>query len=165
MRQSIIFLFLLVSSLSSFAQSEIRGKYQGEVDLGYSFGTGNFSTNRINIHTTHGVRLGDIIFIGAGTGVDYYHDDSSELMLPIFANAKGYIPVGSSVETYLSANLGYGLGLTEGVKGIGGMLWSISAGVKIQKFKVQVGYTSQRLTESGIGVDLNAIQLGIGIVF
>ena len=51
-------LFLLLAAIcvasSAFAQTPI--KYQGEVDLGYSLGVGEFATGRVNIHTIHGAK-------------------------------------------------------------------------------------------------------------
>lgn len=155
---------IMVTSLGLNAQS---AKYQGEVDLSYSIGTGTFSTNRVNIHTIHGAKIGDNFSLGVGLGLDYYHElyDSGELMIPIFVNAKGYLPVGEKTSPYLSLDLGYGIGATEGVSGLGGFLWSPAIGIKYNKVKFQVGYTSQNISENGIGLNMNAVQIMIGVVF
>ncbi|MBD5214742.1 MAG: hypothetical protein HDS75_07995 [Bacteroidales bacterium] len=163
----ILLIVTIVGTLSSSAQSQVSAKYQGEVELGYSFGVGTLATDRINLHSINGVKVGDYFSAGIGLGLDYYRElyDKGELLLPIYVNAKGYVPVNNKVAPFLSVNLGYGIGLTEGLKSCDGMLWAIALGVKIQKFKVQLGYTSQRISEHGIGIDMNAVQLGIGIVF
>ena len=65
----------------------------------------------------------------------------------------------------MSLDLGYGVGVTEGVDGLGGFLWSPAIGIKYDMFKFQIGYSSQRISESGIGFDMNAVQFKIGIAF
>ena len=46
--------------------------YQGDASLGYAFGTGKLNVNRFNITTTHGVRINQYLFAGAGTGFNFY---------------------------------------------------------------------------------------------
>ena len=157
---------MLVTSYGISAQ-EVKTKYQGEFDLSYSIGTGTFSTNRVNIHTIHGTKIGNIFSLGVGFGLDYYHEiyEKRELFIPIFANVKGYLPVNDKFSPFLSLDLGYSVGATLGVKDLGGFMWSQAVGIKYDKLKFQIGYTSQELSEDGIGIRMNAIQLMLGIVF
>lgn len=167
------FIFAFVIAISSFfsgSAQEVSIKYQGEVDLGYSVGVGTFSTGRVNLHTVQGVKISDYFSAGLGLGLDYYHDlysdvGSGELFVPIFLNMKGYIPITSKLSPFVSLDLGYGIGATEGVSGCGGFLWSPSVGLRYNHFKFQVGYTSQRISESGIGFNMDAVQFIVGIVF
>ena len=155
---------IMATSMGINAQS---AKYQGEFDLSYSIGTGTFSTGRLNIHTIHGAKIGNHFSIGVGVGLDYYHEfyEKGELIVPIFLNTKGYLPIGEKTSPYLSMDFGYGIGATDGVSGLGGLVWSPAIGIKHNKVKFQLGYTSQELSEYGIGLKMNAIQFMFGIVF
>lgn len=162
--KSLLFSLCLLGATTSFVQ-DTEVKYQGEVDLGYSIGTGTFAADRVNLHTIHGAKIGKYCSLGLGLGLDYYHEGSGELLMPIFLNAKGYLPVNDKFSPYVSLDLGYGVGVTEGVDGLGGFLWSPAIGIKYDMFKFQIGYSSQRISESGIGFDMNAVQFKIGIAF
>lgn len=165
-----LFLTLAVAVLSIgsvVAQSNSLVKYQGEVDLGYSIGVGTFSTGRVNLHTIQGVKIGEYFSTGIGLGLDYYHEfyDNGELMIPVYLNLKGYLPVSETVSPYLSFDIGGGFGVTEGVSGLSGVMYMPAIGVKIKRFKAQFGYNVQRISESGIGFNMNAIQIKVGFVF
>lgn len=163
----ILFFTLFVLSVSSKAQSQISAKYHGEIDLGYSIGVGTFSTDRVNIHTVQGVMVGKYFSAGLGLGLDYYHEiyDKGELMIPIFLDLKGYIPVTDDLSPFVSFDLGYGIGATDGLKGCDGLLWSPAIGIRYKHFKFQLGYASQRISEDGFGFDMNAVQFKIGAIF
>lgn len=166
MKKQILLLMALMGSFL-FGGAQTPTKYQGEVDLGYSVGVGTFSTGRVNLHTVQGVKIADYFSAGLGLGLDYYHEfyDKGELFIPIYANMKGYIPVSEKLSPFISLDLGYGLGATAGVSGCGGFLWSPSVGMRYDHFKFQIGYTSQRMSEDGFGIDMNAVQFIIGLVF
>lgn len=146
------------------ANAQTPVKYHGEVDLGYSIGVGTFSTGRVNVHTIQGVRIGNYFSTGVGLGLDYYHE-ASELFIPIYLNLKGYLPVSEKIAPYFSFDIGAGVGATSGVSGTSGMYCTPAVGVKAGKFKAQLGYNIQRLSESGIGINMNAIQLKVGLMF
>ena len=108
MKKILFIITMLVTSLGINAQ-EMNAKYQGEFDLSYSIGTGTFSTNRVNLHTIHGAKIGNYFSLGVGVGLDYYHEmyEKGELIVPIFANVKGFLPVNDKFSPYLSLDLGY----------------------------------------------------------
>lgn len=155
-------LFAAIVAISTIfsGTAQVPVKYQGEVDLGYSVKVGTFSEGRINLHTIHGVKISDYFSTGLGVGLDYYHA-SSELFVPIFLNMKGYLPVNETLSPFVSLDLGYGVGVTSDVSGQGGFLWSPAVGLRYNRFKVQVGYTSQRIS----GFNMGAIQFKVGLVF
>lgn len=165
--KKVLLLTLLTFAITFCTNAQVKAKYQGEVDLGYTVGTGTFSTGRVNLHTIHGAKIGDYFSAGLGVGLDYYHEfyDKGELFMPIFLNMKGYYPVTEKLSPLVSLDLGYGLGLTSGVSGCGGFLWSPSVGVRYGHFKFQVGYTSQRISEDGFGFNMNGVQFKLGVVF
>ena len=138
--KSILVVLLMLVATTSYAQSEV--KYQGEVDLGYSLGVGNFGLDRVNLHTVHGAKINKNFSLGAGLGVDYYFNGGEgEIMMPLYVNAKAYLPVNTKFSPYASIDLGYGIGVTSE---FGGFYWSPAVGIKYNKFKFQIGYTSQR---------------------
>ncbi len=163
-----LFLAIAIIAMSVCTmQAQSQVKYHGEVDLGYSFGVGTFAADRINIQTIQGVQLGKHFSTGLGLGFDYYTniDGYGELAMPIYLNLKGYLPTSEKTSVYASFDIGVGVGLTEGVKGLSGATYTPAIGVKVNKFKVQLGYNVQRLSESGIGINLGALQLKLGLMF
>ena len=77
---------------------------------------------------------------------------------------KGYLPVSEKVAPYLSLDLGGGIGLTEDMNG-SGLYLTPAVGVKAGMFKAQLGYNIQQLSESGVSVNMNAVQIKLGVVF
>jgi len=163
-------LFLLTLGLlilsSKEAGAQVNIKYRGEVDFGYSVGVGDLApiASRVNFHTVQGAQFGKYVSAGLGLGLDLYHDLENELMLPIYLNVKGYLPVNETVSPYLSFDIGAGVGLTEGVSGLSGLYVTPAIGVKVSKFKFQFGYSLQQFS-NGISLNMSAIQLKVGVVF
>ena len=162
-----LFLLAIAAVMSvSVANAQVPVKYQGEVDLGYSIGVGTFATNRVNVHTIQGVRIGKYFSTGLGLGVDCYHEfEKTELIVPIYLNMKGYLPVSEKAAPYFSFDIGAGIGATESFKGLSGIYCTPAIGIKAGKFKAQVGYNVQRISETGIGINVNAIQIKVGLMF
>ena len=161
----LLFVVALIAASSASAQIPIR--YHGEVDLGYSLGIGTFASDRVNLHTIQGLKIGQYFSTGVGLGLDYHHQlyEKGELVVPVYLNLKGYLPVNNIVSPYISMDLGVGIGATEGVSGLSGLYFTPAVGVAINKFKVQLGYNLQRVSEMGIGINVNAMQLKLGFVF
>lgn len=153
----------VISASSAFAQTPI--KYQGEVDLGYSVGVGEFATGRVNIHTIHGAKFGDYFSAGLGVGVDLYTEGGTDVLVPIYLNLKGYLPTNSKVTPYASFDIGAGIGASEYVSGLSGMLITPAVGIKVGMFKAQIGYNVQKISDSGVSVNFNAVQFKVGVVF
>ena len=158
-RVLMLMLFAVICNVSSFAQTDV--KYHAEVDLGYSTGVGEWCFERVNLHTVQGVKIGNNFSVGLGLGVDYYYD-LEEAFMPITVNAKGYLPVSNKVSPFISLDLGYGVGLSNSGSGF---TYTPAIGVKLSKFKIQVGYNCQKITESGLSLNMGAIQLKLGFMF
>ncbi len=88
-----------------------------------------------------------------------------ELILPIYLDLAGYVPASENVSLLASFDIGAGIGATEGVSGLSGLYCTPAIGIKAGKFKAQLGYNVQRISESGIGLNVNAIQIKVGVVF
>ena len=169
-----LFLLAIAAIMSmSVANAQVPVKYQGEVNLGYSVGIGKISLNRVNLHTIQSVKIGSYFSTGIGVGLDYYYDidkymgeewSKGELILPIYLDLAGYVPASENVSLIASFDIGVGLGLTEGVSGYSGLYLTPSVGVKINKFKIQLGYTMQKASEL-FDLMSGAFQLKVGLVF
>ena len=162
MKKILMLAVAIICATTSFAQVPV--KYHGEVDLGYSIGVGTFAAGRVNVHTIQGVQISKYFSTGVGIGLDYYHE-SSDLVLPIYLNLKGYLPVTEKVSPYFSFDIGAGIGVTENVSGLSGLYCTPAVGLKAGKFKAQIGYNIQRISESGIGINMNAVQIKLGLMF
>ena len=145
-------------------QAQIPLKYQGEADLGYSIGVGTFATGRVNLHTIQGVKIGSYFSTGIDLGIDYYHG-RQELFVPIYLDLKGYLPLSASVTPYFSLDIGAGHGATAGESGLSGTAYTPAIGAKAGRFKAPIGYNVQRVSESGSGLNMNAMQIKVGHLF
>lgn len=162
-----LFLSVVLALGAVFAQAQEEIRYQPEVELGYSVGVGDYAAGRVNLKTVQGVRIGNHFSAGVGLGFDIYHDltESCELIIPITLNLKGHLPINENVAPFVSLDLGYGIGATEGVSGLGGFNWGPAVGIRYKKVKFELGYTSQRIQDHGIGFDMGAVRFGIGLMF
>lgn len=139
--------------------------YRGEVQVGYSVGVGSIGANRVNIHTIHGVQIGDYFSAGLGTGIDLYHGESdTAFLIPVFINFKGFLPVSALVSPYASCDIGGGFGVGD-ISGLSGFMCTPAVGVQVGIFQVQVGYALQQFSEEGIGLSCNAVQFKLGVNF
>ncbi len=144
------------------AQTEI--KYQGEMNFGYSLGVGEWAASRINIHSIQGVKIGEYFSTGIGFGADLYHGGGTSVMIPVFLNMKGYLPSKSKFTPYFSFDIGGGFGVGDN-SGLSGMLITPALGIKAQAIKAQLGYNVQKLSKSGVSVNMGALQLKVGFDF
>ena len=163
------FFLLLVAAIcvASSASAQTPIKYQGEVDLGFSLGVGEWAINRVNVHTIHGAKIGDYFSAGIGLGTDIYvvKGLEADLMVPVYLNVKGYLPTKTKVTPYASFDIGGGFGASEYVKGASGVMLCPALGLKVGMFKAQLGYHVQKLSESGVSVGMSALQLKMGVMF
>lgn len=163
------------------AQNEVR--YQGEANLGISIGSGSFGYNRISLHTIQGAKIEDNISLGLGIGLDWWRGiykeywdrlgkfDSGELTLPIYLNAKGYLPMGKDFMPYISCDLGYAMAVTEGLKEYGGGLYfSPAVGFISKTFKAELAFVLQKIDSKDFELVYDvksspAFKLSIGYIF
>lgn len=162
--KKLLFSALVVLLTIGTANAQTPVKYHGEVDLGYSVGVGTFATGRVNLHTIQGVQIGKYFSTGIGVGLDFYHEES-ELMIPVYLNLKGYLPVNSRISPYFSFDIGAGVGASEGASGLSGVTYTPAVGIRVGHFKVQLGYNAQCLSESGVSVTMGALQIKAGVTF
>ncbi|MFI3260018.1 MAG: hypothetical protein R3Y16_07995 [Rikenellaceae bacterium] len=146
-------------------------KYQGEVQTGFGIGTGLLAMDRIFLQTIQGVRVNENLSAGLGIGLNMimpYEFDYSlpELFMPIFVNVKGYLAVNENTSMFASLDLGGAFGLTEGVTGISGVLFAPSVGVSLNgKVNISLGYDVQKITDSILSLNMNAVTIKVGRIF
>ena len=142
--------------------------YQGEIDFGYSFGVGGDASGRVNIHTIQGIGIGKYLSTGIGTGVDFHHnfDDTSEMIVPVFVNVKGYYPLGKKITPFLSCDAGVGVGVTGTIDNNCGFHVAPGIGFVWGLLKVQAGYNLQNVKNVDLGkLSMSSIQLKVGLMF
>ena len=152
---------LLCISNVSFSQD-----YHSEYSVGYSAGVGDGAIDRVNFQTIQGIKVTDNFTAGIGLGLDYYYDTDKfwMLMLPVTINAKAYLPTSAKIEPFASLDLGYGIGYDiDYSESVSGFTITPAVGIKAGKFIAQIGYNSQKLSESGL--NMGAIQLKVGLAF
>lgn len=167
MKRVSLFLSLLLLTVG-FASAKGKVSYQGEVDLGYSFGVGKRASERVNIHTIQGIKVGKYFSTGIGTGFDFYYDfdDSSEAIVPVYLNIKGYYPVSKNVSPFISCDVGLGVGVTGDLDNDTGLTVAPAVGVVWGVFKAQVGYNMQKVKNIDLGkLSMSSVQVKIGIMF
>lgn len=153
--------------VSTSSNNSFGVEYIGEIDLGYSVGVGEdwASFDRINIHTVHGVKFGQYASTGLGTGLDMFMFDGevSDYVIPVFVNAKGYLPITSRISPYISCDIGAGFLFDKDFNSADevGFVCAPAVGILLNCFKVQVGYNLYKFEDLNFG----AIQFKIGFVF
>ena len=172
----IIILAIVAAMSVATALAQPAAKYHGEVNIGYSIGVGSVPINRVMLNTIQGVKIGDFFSTGLGVGLDWYRGlyadywesqgkvDSGELVMPLYLNVKGYLPINTNVSPYLTFDVGYGAGVTEGVKGFGGLYLTPGVGVCFGKIKAEIGFNIQQIVEN-VKINANAVKLSIGYIF
>lgn len=172
MKKKLLLLTVVLISIIGTANAQsTKVKYQGDVQLGYSVGIGTFAADRVNLHMINGVRINEYFSTGVGIGLDYYCYNMSELTMPIFLNAKGYLPVSKKTNLFLSMDLGCSVGLTEGFSGMSGFMMTpaIGASFKVANAKaitVSLGYNYQAWSAGGLlSVNTDALSLKVGFAF
>lgn len=174
-------LFVMVFAfVATSAMAQRLISYHGEVNIGGSFGVGDNAVSSVNFYTIQGVNITDYASLGVGFGLDLHNDFRSlkdmglgfpgketDLLFPLFANVKGYLPLARNMKAFLSVDFGGKFGLTELAKGYNPIFVTPAVGFMFSNFMLQVGY--QYETEVGVlggwPIEINAIQARFGICF
>ncbi len=156
----------LMASTSAFAQiiqSESRTtqtfyekpkvlgypRYQGEVNIGYQTPAASV------LETIHGARFNKYLFVGVGIGAHYIGsvdlkkdiyeiNVGEEGRIPLFVNAKGYLPIDDKISPYLNLSMGCDIGVDYG----SGFYCDFGLGVKYNKFTFALGLLHHGIKEN-----------------
>ena len=113
------------------------------------------------------------LFAGIGVGLNIYSIFESgvdkEYALPIFINAKAYLPVSPQTDFFASLDCGYWFGISSNLKEVGGLMLTPSVGVcfdlgKSYGLNLSLGYNHQNWSADG-PVSLNTGAIGIKVGF
>ena len=172
MKKLLLISFLLLGF--SFAANS-QNKYQGEVQIGYNFGVKDFDPDYANLSFINGIRFNKNLFAGIGVGLNTYSIFESgvdkEYALPIFINAKAYLPVSPQTDFFASLDCGYWFGISSNLKEVGGLMLTPSVGVcfdlgKSYGLNLSLGYNHQNWSADGpVSVNTGAIGLKVGFSF
>jgi len=172
MKKLLLISFLLLG-FSFTANSQ--NKYQGEVQIGYNFGVKDFDPDYANLSFINGIRFNKNLFAGIGVGLNTYAIFESgvdkEYALPIFINAKAYLPVSPQTDFFASLDCGYWFGISSNLKEVGGLMLTPSVGVcfdlgKSYGLNLSLGYNHQNWSADGpVSVNTGAIGLKVGFSF
>ena len=156
MKRWLLLLLAAALAVPALAQESPSVRYQGELNIGYG-AKGSLYTrgepvwanlSRFFLETIHGARITPYAYVGAGAGLAVLYDDS-QAVLPVFADVRGYWPVGEKFEPYVVADLGYGVGFD---RLPGGFYGSFGAGFRaLRKVNFALGYQRMHVGEVRFG--------------
>ncbi len=107
MKKGVFYIVVCFLSMIQFYMSAQEVKtfnYQGEVDLMYSFGIDD-ETNNVNLEFVNGIRFSRYLFAGVGGGLTMNFGDEA-VIVPLYLNVKGYMPVSRKLDLVAGLNLG-----------------------------------------------------------
>lgn len=145
---------------SSLEYKTISAKYQGEVAFAYV--VADKPMDRIVVETVHGARITPYFFAGAGAAFNYMHsvkdqiEDKHAIVIPVFANLKGYYPFSHKSAVYLSLDMGAAIG----VSAFRGTNLYVSAGPG-----VKFGHGDFSIRFQSFGTGSGGVQFRIGANF
>ena len=136
-------------------KEEVKVKYRGFVDLGYTIGVGAvLNSDRVELTTTHGVQIFPELFVGAGAGINFYHSSDGAIALPFFVDVRTDI-LRSNITPFVDLKVGYSFG------NVCGLFVTPSVGCKVNRLDFSLGYVSQRYH----GFNLGGLSLKFGVHF
>ncbi len=164
MKRLIPILLVAVFAVSN-VDARCKVKYHGDYNFGVGISLSDDSFGRVSLHTVQGVKIGKCFSTGVGVGGDLYFEDDTYLFLPVYLNLKGYLPVGERIAPYLSLDIGCNSGITNNVKGLCGIYCTPAVGLALGKFRLQVGYNIQRLSDDMRELNIEGVQVKLGFSF
>lgn len=100
-----------------------KAGYKGFMEAGYTFGIGDYGTDRVAFTTTHGYQINPYVFTGIGAGVNYF-TDAEVWGVPIFADVRANF-LNNSISPFVDIKIGYS------VTDVKGLYFNPSVGCRI----------------------------------
>ncbi len=161
MKQLILFLCFLCST-TVFAQEVSEKNYCPKAGLkaflesGYTIGVGKNHEGRISFLANVGYQINPNIFIGVGTGENYFHD-SKLYSIPIYGDIRATFP-NNWISAFVDAKIG------ASIADVKGLFFRPSIGCRLgtknnTAFTMSVGYENQKVRDSSVNLR------GITIIF
>lgn len=85
MKRYLLLLLFAALCIGVNAQNNVP-HYQGEINVGYGIGIGDYQVDRFYVETIHGARIIPHLFLGAGAGLALLN--GGHVTIPVFANVK-----------------------------------------------------------------------------
>lgn len=151
--------------------------YKGFVEGGFTAGLGNWDFHRLEILTSHGYQFSPYLFVGGGSGFQYY-TLPEWFELPLFVDLRSSLLPGRKLTPVVGVKMGYTLDLSDGITG-NGFFASPTVGLRYAlnghgALRFDIGYAVQRtgieIYIPGIYYDtkqisLNGLALRLGYEF
>lgn len=167
----IAMLICMAIPFQSKAEIEDLEGYQGFVDAGYTFGTGSYGLNSIDITTTHGVQvIPTYLYVGVGAGLQYF-TAPEKCAIPIFADVRSCFMGEENVSPFVDLKVGYA-----GIPGkreeftTGGAYINPSVGCTFLVsdnigLNLSIGYTFEQAKVWGSRENVGGFSLKLGVQF
>ncbi|MGB4850270.1 MAG: hypothetical protein WBP41_20260 [Saprospiraceae bacterium] len=137
-----------------------KGWYQnssGFINVSYYGGAG--------IHHAMGYRFNRLLGVGLGTGIESHDFSSIRNIIPIYAEARGFL-IPQRISPYYALKIGYGIALKDGSRGItkavGGFHFSPEFGVRFGggdvSYYLGIEYKIQNATFTTDGFDFSGLK-------
>ena len=95
-----------------FGEKKSLKGYKGFVETGYIFDLSDCNANRFELSTTHGYQFNNYLFVGGGTGINFY-TDADLYSVPLFASFRANF-MNKKVTPFADIKTGYTVGDVEG---------------------------------------------------
>ena len=135
--------------------SGLEEGYHGFIDVGYTFGVGDYQFNRFEINSTHGYQFNPHIFLGCGLGLHFMPEYDTpdmnialdhrkkQLDIPVYGNIRWTI-INNKVTPFIDGKIGHY------ITHQGGLYAGIAIGCRISVYNSQainfsIGYSHENL--------------------
>jgi len=162
------------SNFRLFSDSASHRGYKAIIETGYGIGLGDNGLGRVNLNIINGYQFNPYFSMGFGTGLRYYFDSQS-VLIPFFADFRGYFMNSKKFSPYVSLDIGYSFDATNNFEGVGVLVNpSVGAAYKISDqfiLNLGVGYEMQGMKSYENNLSENednfsrAININAGISF
>lgn len=155
MKKFLLLLLLFIGS--AFGVRAQQSRYLGEVNLGFTYGPFEKRWAAVGIHTVHGARLGNHLYLGGGLGLEAIYGLAScccdcqmpgcvedkrfenGLVVPVYLNVKGFLNSSKPTTGYLTLDVGVVPHLRSSTVQASFYLCP-AVGIKSRHFKADLGY-------------------------
>ena len=152
--------------------------YQGLIEIGFGFNTGNNGYNFPKLNVINGFRINPSMYLGFGTGLRLFLDNNAIFnsfavypVIPFFVDFRANLP-NKNVSPYFALDFGYSIDPSDKFAGLGfmlnpttGLAFPISDNIQLN---IGIGYDMQWVKGSGSDgatVNLGAISVNTGFTF
>ena len=162
--KKLLFILCILCSISCFSQDGKSHNPQtgvkGFIESGYTIGVGKGHEGRIPLLATIGWQFNPYLFIGVGSGENYFHD-SKQYGIPVYGDIRANLPI-SWVSPYIDVKIGASMADVKGfyIRPSAGCRFGATNNTALI---LGIGYEHQHINESDL--NLGGISINIGFEF